>query len=311
MSKRGLTAQAKYFKSDTFSFMGFQPRIKSRRDADHDYVKPLREKGKNRQRRSRRAGKSAQEQKHIATANEVSEGTLKRLHTLGNQKFGSSPFSQHFDRWLMTVKAVLSEFESNPNIGVDDQFLGERTEILSTIERELENRRRIEASLDEEEKNLMEYKNHLEQIKREYAIAATEMGKRRNREIKRLRSGIARLKMNQDEVIQMKTGFFRGISRKERERKEIEITQKLSDEQQALELAMLNFKVAKGKLRDEYEKKSTPVFNEMKKFQKKLEDGERDDSLEDRWFACEALIDAVNSFLQRKSALASRPSKIP
>ncbi|MGA2386804.1 MAG: hypothetical protein ABSG33_09750 [Candidatus Bathyarchaeia archaeon] len=283
--------------------MGFQPRTQPHREASRKYIKPLREKGKSRKARGTRAGRSKQELRRVPTAKEVSEGTLKRLHTLGSQKFGSSPFSQHFDRWLTTVKAVLSEFESNPNVGVDDQFLGERTQILSSIERQLENKRRVEAALDEEERNLAERRNHFEQIKREYVIAATETGKRRNREIKRLRSGIERLKRAQDEVIRMKTGFFRGVSRKERERKEIEITQKLADAQRLLELATLNFKVEKVKLREEYEKKSAPVVDEMKKFQKKLDDGETDDSLEDRWFACEALIDAVNNFLQRKSAL--------
>ena len=243
----------------------------------------------------------------VLTVQEITELTLKRLHTLGNQKFGSSPFSQHFDRWLTDVKIVLSEFESNPNIGVDDQFLADVTKALSTIEHQFENRRHIEASLDLEEKGLMECKEHLEHIKKQYLSAATEIGKQRSREVRRLRSAIVRLKREQDEVIRMKTGFFRGVSKKEREQREMEITQKLSDQQQALEIAMLNFKEAKGKLRDDYDKKATPVYVEMKKFQKKLDDGERDDSLEDRWFACEALIDAVNNFLQRKRASASTP----
>jgi hypothetical protein len=255
-------------------------------------------------RRGRRVGKTTQEQKHIATAKEVSEGALKRLRTLGRQKFGSSPFSQHFDRWLMNVKAVLSEFESNPNISVDEQFLRERSQILSIIERQLENRRLSEVSLGEEERNLSECKNILEQIKTEYLTVAKEVQRQRNREIKRLCSGIDGLKRDQDEVIRMKTGFFQGVSKKGREQKEMEITQRLIDEQRALELETLNFKVAKGKLRDEYERKSTPVLNQMKGFQKKLDEGETDGSLEDRWFACEALVDAVNNFLLRKSVLA-------
>jgi hypothetical protein len=35
---------------------------------------------------------------------------------------------------------------------------------------------------------------------------------------------------------------------------------------------------------------------------------ETDSSLEKRWFACEALIDAINSFLQRKAAQLSSGS---
>ena len=284
--------------------MGFQPRIKSRRDVNHEYTKPLREKSRGRVQRGRRAGKTTREQKHVATAKEVSEGTLKRLHTLGSQKFGSFPFSQHFDRWLTSVEAVLLEFESNPNMSVDQQFLRERSQILSVIGQQLQNRRLSEVSLSKEERNLSECKNTLEQIKTEHLTRAKEIQRQRNLEIKRLRRGIDSLKRDQDEVIRMKTGFFQGVSKKAREQKEMEITQRLTDEQRALELATLNFKVAKEKLRDEYERKSTPVLNQMKGFRKTLDEGEADGSLEDRWFACEALIDAFNNFLLRKSALA-------
>jgi len=283
--------------------MGFQPRTRSRRDVDHEFTKPLREKRKDRLHRGRRIGKSAEAQKHIATIKEASEGTLQRLHTIGSQKFASSPFSQHFDLWLINAKVILSEFESNPNISVDEQYVSERSQILSTVEQQLERKRRSETALDEDVRNLSECKNRLEIMKKEYVATARQIETRKNREIKLLYRIIDGLKRDQDEVIRMKTGFFRGISEKEREEKEIEITQRLADEQRALELATLNFKEAKGKLRDDYETKSAPVSNQMKKFQKKLEDAETDDSLEDRWFACEALIDAVNSLLQRKRAL--------
>jgi len=39
---------------------------------------------------------------------------------------------------------VLSEFESSPNISADDQFVKERSQILSIVKIELEERRRKE-----------------------------------------------------------------------------------------------------------------------------------------------------------------------
>ena len=48
-----------------------------------------------------------------------------------------------------------------------------------------------------------------------------------------------------------------------------------------------------------------PVMGEIKKFRKIIQNLETDDSLEQRWFACEALIDAVNTFLQRKADQAA------
>jgi len=282
--------------------MGFQPRQrKTRKNTYREYTKPLRQRGRASEREVSRRGKPKIESMAVLTTQEITALTLKRLHTLGRQKFGSSPFSQHFERWLADVKIVLSEFESNPNIGVDDQFLADCAQSTSSIERQLENRRRVEASLDQEEKNLLECRGHLENIKREYYVAATEIGKQRSREVRRLRSSIDRLKREQDTIIQMKTGFFHGVSKKERERREIEITQKLSNEQEALEIALLNFKEAKGKLKDDYDNRATPIWLEIRKYQKKLDDGERDDSLEDRWFACDALADALNNFLQRKN----------
>jgi len=103
-------------------------------------------------------------------------------------------------------------------------------------------------------------------------------------------------------VIQMKTGFFQGFSRKNREQREIAIIEELSDKQRELELATLDLKIEQKNLLDEYEKKREPMLEQIKIFQKKTKEIETDDSLEERWFACEALIDAVNTFLQRKAA---------
>ena len=281
--------------------MGYQPRIKSLRDMVRERKKPLHEKRKSRK-RVHGIGKSTQEGRHTATEREVSELTLKRLHTLGSQKFGSSPFSLHFDRWLMNVTAVLSEFESHPNISVDDQFVRERSQTLSTIKLQLEDNRRKEASLNQEIRNLSNCGSRLEQINTEYARISRAIKRRKSGEIKRLYSSIDRLKRDLEMVIRMKTGFFRGVSRKDREQKEMEIVQELSDKQRELELVMLSFGAEQKELRAEYERKREPVMEQIKNFRKIMQNTETDDSLEERWFACEALIDAINTFLQRKAA---------
>ncbi len=282
--------------------MGYQPRIKSPKDAIHQYKKPLREKRKDRKHIRRGIGRPIQEEKQQATEREISEATLKRLHTLGFQKFGSSPFSEHFDRWLTTIEAVLSEFESHPNIIVDEQFLSERTQILASIKHQLQQISHKETELDQELNNLSDWRSRLKQINKEYAILTGTIRNQRNTEIKRLYMTINDLKREQDEVIRMKTGFFRGVSKKKREQKEIAITQQLSDKQTDLELAMLEYSKKRKELRGDYDQKREPVLEEIKKFRRIIQTMETDSSLEERWFACEALIDAVNTFLQRKAA---------
>jgi DNA repair exonuclease SbcCD ATPase subunit len=281
--------------------MGYQPKIKSPKGAIHEYKKPLREKRRDRKHLRKHNSRPILEEKQTASEREVSEVTLKRLHTLGIQKFGSSPFSEHFERWLATVDAVLCEFKSNPNICLDEQFVTECSQILSNIKHQLENIGRKEASLDQELNKLSDWRSRLKQINKEYASLTGSIRSQRKREIKRLYSTIDRLKKNQDEVIRMKTGFFRGVSKKKREQKETTIIQELNDKQTELELAMLDFSAKQKELRTEYDKKREPILEEIKKFRRIIQVMETDGSLEERWFACEALIDAVNSFLQRKT----------
>ena len=280
--------------------MGYQPRIKSPRGAVHGYRKPLRERRKE---KKRCQGRPIQEQKQTATEQEISEGTLKRLHTLGRQKFGSSPFSEHFDRWLINVETVLVEFESLSDINVDEQFVRERGETLATIKLTLEGRRRKEATIEQEIKNLAYQKSLLVQLNTDYLSSASALKAQKNAEIKGLHKDIERLKKDQAQVVQMKTGFFRGVSNKEREQKEIAVAQELSDKQTELELAILDLKAKQKQLREEYERKREPVLEQIKYFKKIIKELETDGSLEERWFACEALADSLNAFLQRKAAL--------
>ena len=126
--------------------------------------------------------------------------------------------------------------------------------------------------------------------------------KSKNRTVKGLNNEISCLRKEQDDVIRIKTGFLRGISKKEREQKELEIIQEINAKQTELELLILNFSSGQKMFREELETKRRPVLEQIKRFRKMVRDLEIDGSLEERWFACEALIDSVNIFLQRKAA---------
>ena len=265
-------------------------------------------KVKDRGRKRRSTGNSMREEKHVATMKEVSDKTLKRIRNLGSQRFGSSPFSEHFDRWLVNLTDVLSEFESNPNIRADGQFVKERSQILSIVKIGLEERRRKEDTLEEANKNLSNSKNLLNSIKKEYDSRTSEIKRQKNSETKRMYNNINSLREELDNIVRIKTGLFRGISKKDREQKEIETTQELNTEQRELELAMLDFTEIQERLRDEYERKRQPVIEQIRDCQKKIEILETDGSREDRWFACEALVDSVNTLLQRKTLQLHQPS---
>lgn len=239
-------------------------------------------------------------EKNVLSLQQIFEVTIKRLHTLGGQKFGSSPFSEHFDRWLLNVEAVLDEFEAHPEINVDEQFRSERTQALADVRLQLENRRKRESHLDDQIKLLSNAKTRLKQVNIEYATKTTALKGQKNSALKRLNKELDALKKEQDHVIKLKTGFFRGISKREREQKEADIMQQVSDKQQEIEVTVLDFKEKLKNLQETFERKRDPLLEEVKVFQKRVRELEEDSSLEERWFACETLIDTVNNFFQRK-----------
>ena len=276
--------------------------MKSPRASGRGNGTPRHEKAKARGRKHRSISRSIWEENHVASTEEVVDRTLKRLRTLGSQRFASSPYSEHFSRWLANLMDVLSEFESSPTISADDQFVKERSQILSVVEFELEERRCKEVFLGESIRSLSDSKILLERIKEEYATKAREFEGRKNSEIKRLNNKIDALRGELDEVARMKAGLFRAISKKAKAQKETETTQRLNTAQRELELAMLDFTVVQERLPDEYERKRQPVIEQIRDRQKKIEHLETDGSLEDRRVACEALINAVNALLQRKTS---------
>ncbi len=281
--------------------MGYQPRSKSPRGSGRGSIKSPYDRVKGRGRKRRPADDSKVEEKQVASAKEVSEKTITRLRVLGNQRFGSSPFRTHFERWMVNLKDVLGEFESNPNISSDEQFVEERSQIISTVEVELEQRRREETILEEAYDRLSNSKILLRKIKQEYDAGASKILGRKKSEIRRLYKNVDDLKEELDYIVRMRTGLFRGISKKEREQKETVAMQKLNDKQRELELAMLDLTETKERLRDAYDAKKQPIMDQIRDSQRKIASLETDGSLEQRWFACEALVDAVNTLLERKT----------
>ena len=262
-----------------------------------------REKAKSRGRKRRSGGSYVSEEDHVPTSEEVIDRTLKRLRNLGNQVFASSPFSEHFSRWLMDVRVVLSEFESNPTVGADDQFLKERSQILSNVELELEKRRSEEASCDEAIKSLSENRVLLERIEEEYTAKTREIEGQKQAEVKRLSGNVGGLKEELDRIARIKTGIFRAVSKKAKARKEAEATQRLNSAQEELASAVRNFAAKQEKLQDENEKKKQPIIDQIRVEEKEVENQDVDGSLETRKAACEVLMNAVNALVERKSDL--------
>lgn len=235
------------------------------------------------------------------TAREVADGTISKLRNLGKQRFALYPFSEYFDAWLRNLREVLSEFESNPVIYPDDRFSRDSLQILSDVESRLDERRRIEMSRNKVEEDLSENKTILDRLEKEFSEKAREAETQRIEEVKRLSTVVSGLKEKLDGVDRMKTGIFRGFSEKAKIHRREEVQRELDSAQRELDLTVHNSDIEQQRLKEDHERNRIPILERISVLEKELEEQEIDGSLRHRDNACEALVTAVNSLLERST----------
>lgn len=282
--------------------MGYQRRASGPRNSGRGRGIPRHEKAKAKKQKHRLGIDYVPYQDHAATSGEVVERTLRSLRNLGKQVFAISPFSEHFGRWLVDVRVVLSEFESSLDVAPDDPFFKERSQILSNVERQFEERRRREASADKAARSLADNRALLKRMEDGYSAEKKAMEERKASEVKRLSSNVNCLREEADRIGRMKTSIFRGVSKKAKMQKEAEAAQRLSQAEKELSLAVQDFAAQQKRLKAQYEKRKQPVIEQIGAEQTDVEEREIDHSLEARQAACEALVNAVTALVQRKGS---------
>ena len=278
--------------------MSFRPQTGSRRSSSKQFSKSTHDK-KIKEKKQRAGAKYLQEETPQFTAQELAQRTLGRLGKLGNQIFALSPFSQYFDEWLVTLRQVISEFESNPAIDPDETFIRERTQTFLDIEAALAENRIKESNLTAEEKELAETNHLIVEADKQYAENIRELSNKRNAEVQRLSSSIRDLEDQLAEQRQIKISFYKiGAKRKATEKLTL-TSQNLKTAKNELEVALQTFTVEQEKLHDSYEKKKQDLNLESDRLHKELEKLETDTSIEARQMASNSLSDAINSLLKR------------
>jgi DNA repair exonuclease SbcCD ATPase subunit len=282
--------------------MSYRPQTSSRRNTGRGRGKSHHEKSRRKEQKHQYGGKYLLEEGEAPTFEAEVEKTLTRLNSLGNQVFAFSPFSQYYDDWLLSLKSVLSEFESNPAVSVDEEFVKERSHIVTDAENNLAERKREEAELEKVTRKLSEQNHLLVQIDTEYAHSTHDLASRRDSEIKRLTRRVHDYEEELEQANLMKASILSPFARRAKSQKIAEATGKLAVAKNELESVVKQFEAEQEKLHDEYEKNKQAVIKQVRDLEKEIEDLDVDTSVEDRREAGEALVNAVNSLLQRKTA---------
>lgn len=280
--------------------MGYQSSSGTRRSSGRGRGKVHSEKGKRKGHKHRSGGKYLLSASEAPSFEEVVAKTLGNLNHLGSQIFAFSPFSQYFDDWLISLKSVISEFESNPAVEMDEEFIKMRSQLVTAIELKLSERQRDEAVLENTMRKLAKQRNLLVQTDTEYSYGTRKLVSERKSETKHLNHTIRDLEEELEEIDQTQISVFSPLARRSKSRKKAELIRKLDVAKSEIESIMKELETEKEKLRLVYEKKKQAVIEEVKRLEKKIGGSEADVSLEDRRVACEEMAKTVQALLQRK-----------
>ncbi len=280
--------------------MSYGSRKGSRRSTGRGRGRVHSAKGKRKGHKHRSGGKYLLETSETHTSEEIAEKTLDRLSKLAGQTFAFSPFSQYFNDWLLSLKSVLSEFESNSAVAVDETFLEERSQVIADVEFKLSERRSEEAAIQEIARKLAKQKTLLVQTDTEYSYATQKLKSERKGEIKRLTHAVNELEMELEETRQTKVSIFSPLSKRAKSQKESEVNRKLEAAKIELESAVKALEAEQKKLHSTYEKKKKTIMDQVQIMEKKVSGSEIDGSAEDRRASCEKIVDAVKALLERK-----------
>jgi len=284
------------------SLMGYQQSRGSPRNSGRGRGIPRHEKAKIKKReRHSRARLLSLEEGQAQTQEEILNKTLNSLSHLGNQRFVVSPFGEQLNFWLTNLKNVLLEFESNMGTASDEHFMREKSQVISDVELKLKKRIDKEAHVEETARNLSINKKALEEIEKDHRAALDTIRKNEETEVNARSADVENAKAEVSRISQIKTGFFRGISKNGKAQKETEAKQRLEVAEKRLAETLDSFNIQREKTRTEYGEKELAVSNQIEENEKMVTSQETDDSLEARHSACGALAKTIDSFLQRRS----------
>jgi hypothetical protein len=271
----------------------------SHRGAGQKFQRTQHDKAKRREQKSKSSGRlSLEESPELSTA-ELAEKTVGSLGRLGTQIFALSPFSQYYDDWLVSLRQVVAEFESDPMVAADEVFAKERLQAFTDVERSLAELRLEEAHMEQTARTLSETNHLLVDADAEYAHQTHEFSAKRNGDIEHLTKNMHNLEEELEKVRNMRTSFF-GFTKKAKTKKEAEADQKLTAAKAELEVVVQNFDVEQEKLHDEYEKKKQGLMEKVRELEKQIANIESDSSTEVRQATCKTLANAAKGSLQRK-----------
>ena len=196
-------------------------------------------------------------EKNLVYMQGLAEKTLNESKQLGSLVFPALPFSQNFDNWLANFQKIVTDFEAQSNIYVDDQFAEDRSRIFLDVEGALTKIKVEETNCGAVEKALA-YNNHfLLETDKEYAEKTKQFSLKKDAQLQILSNRVneieRQLKVQEEEN---KHKYLK----KRTDDKTPQLTQNLKTAKSDLEAAQKSFADEQNNLNADYEKKKEDII---------------------------------------------------
>ncbi len=238
---------------------------------------------------------------------QVSSKILNTLEHLGTQRFALPPFSEHFERWIKDVEAVLTEFETKlPNMA-DQPYRVTVQNVLSSLREALQKQIEAEKDSSGEASKLMQELNacelELSKLEHEYGTQTYNARKRNERAVGKLRGEIDVLDKRRLKLLRKRPSIIERILHRPGTKLE-ESTSVLQSKRTEFDKSGTLLQHELDELRANFEVKSKHLRERQEGLKAKLAEFNRNtsnDALEVRNAACQELRLAVTQALDRSS----------
>jgi hypothetical protein len=287
--------------------MGFEPRMRGRR-----FGRPAAKKKVAKDKRGPQETSGIYTESSPVDLNQVRSVTMNSLEHLGNQRFALPPYSEHFQRWIKDVAALLADFERRLPRPIDQPLKASMEKTLTEIEIALRERTAIETDisgrLSDMQRRTAALESQLLKLESDYRTGTHQTRKRREQSFERLRREIEALEQERLRRLHERPRFFQRIFH----RSEANLEQK-SDSLRSKKTELANSREALATeletQRIRYETKRRQITEQLSILRARLEESKEsklDDALETRQAACEQLrmqvYEAVDKALKQQNA---------
>ncbi len=289
--------------------MSYKPRMRGTR-----FRRPATKKQSSKEKRGDRQTSTFYEEPTPIDPSQVSSKTANVLEHLGNQRFALPPFSEHFQRWMMDVRSVLTDFESELPDAADQSYHESVEKILSSTQNVLDKHVDTEKGISEETSKLQQELTACEieilKQQRKYRVGAHDVRRGYERSAEKLRGDIDSLDKKRSKLLRKGPNLLEKILR--RPEKGLEAS---ASALQAKRIALGNKKEALQRdledLRTTHRSNSKQMMERREALRAKLAEFNRntlDDALEVRKRASQELCQVMAEAVKRLSGQQPPPS---